>query len=135
MDNNKQLVNKEEKKPSEAAELTHDRPVYIPATDIYEKDDKIYVVCDLPGVQENNVNLSVENDVLSITAHQDYENLDKYELLHRGYHNGIYQRSFNVSDGIDRESIIAKMKNGVLTITLSKAEALKPRKIEVKIEK
>ena len=134
METDKQLTNKEEKKNPQTAELTHDRPVFIPATDIYEKGDSIFVVCDLPGVEQNNVDIALENDVLTITAHQNVETREGLELLHQGYANGIYQRTFNVSDGIDREKIKAKLNNGVLTLELPKAESLKPRKISVNVE-
>ncbi len=130
----KKLANKIDKKSNEVAELTHDRQVFVPATDIYERGELIYVLCDVPGVDEKNVDISLENDVLTITAHQDSQKVEGYELLHQGYVDGIYQRSFTVTDGIDREKIKAKLNNGVLSVKLPKAENLKPKKITVNVE-
>ncbi|MBN2143444.1 MAG: Hsp20/alpha crystallin family protein [Candidatus Aureabacteria bacterium] len=135
MELDKKLANKEEKKSSGPAELTYDKPQFIPATDIYEKGDSIYIVCDMPGVDEKNIDISLENDVLTLTGHQDSETHEGYEMLHRGYVSGIYQRSFTVTDGIDREKIKAKMTNGVLKIELPKAEKVKPKKIQITVEK
>ena len=97
MPDNVTLHKKDDKnKTSEKAELTHDKPLYIPKTDIYEKDNSIYVVCDMPGVNEKNIDISLENDVLTITGYQEEENYDNYELIQRSYESGIYQRYFTI---------------------------------------
>lgn len=128
------LANKIDNKSNDVAELTHDRQVFVPATDVYEKGESIYVVCDIPGVDEKNVDISLENDILNITAHQDLQKVDNYELLHQGYVEGIYQRSFSVNEGIDQKKIKAKLNNGVLNVELPRAETLKPKKITVNVE-
>jgi HSP20 family protein len=135
MDTEKKLVNKEENQSREVAELTHDRPVFVPATDIYEKDETIYVVCDMPGVDEKNIDVTLENDVLTLTGRQDDEVTEGLEILHQGYSTGIYKRSFTIADVIDREKIKAKINNGVLRIELPKSEKAKPRKIKISVEK
>jgi HSP20 family molecular chaperone IbpA len=134
MKTDKDLQKSENRVSRETTELTHDRPVFVPATDIYENERSIFVVCDMPGVGDKGVDISLENNVLEITGHQTAESFDGYELLHRGYANGIYQRAFTISDAIDREKISAKIKNGVLHLELPKAEEAKPRKIKVKVE-
>ncbi len=133
MSTDKKLINKIDKQAKEIAELTHDRQVFVPATDIYEKGESIYVVCDVPGVDEKNVDISLENNVLTITAHQELQRIEGYEILHQGYVNGIYQRLFTIMDGVDREKIKAKLNNGVLSVELPKAEALKSKKISVNV--
>jgi HSP20 family protein len=135
MDADKKLAHKEEKTSQEVAELTHDRPQFVPVTDIYEKGDCIYVVCDMPGVDEKNIDIALEKDVLTLTGHQNPEVFDGYELLHQGYESGIYQRSFTITDEIDRERIRAKISNGVLKIELPKSERVKPKKIQISVEK
>lgn len=134
MDTDKKLANKIDKDKSKLAELTHDKPVFVPATDIYEKNESIFVVCDIPGVDEQDVDVSLENDVLTITAHQILEDLKDHDLIHEGYETGIYQRSFTVNNGVDREKIKAKLNNGVLSLELPKAESLKPKKITVNVQ-
>ncbi len=113
------------------AELTRDLPVFSPDVDIYEKDDAIMVLCDMPGVDDKHIDITLENDVLTLTGYQDTAEPEDITLLHRGYANGIFQRSFTLSTEVDREKIAARINQGVLQISLPKAEEAKPRKITV----
>lgn len=133
MANEKKISQKEEnlQKIDKGTEMTQDKPVYIPAADIYENDHDITVYADLPGVNDKNVNITLEDDVLTLTGHQNDEAPDGMELLYRGHRPGIYRRAFTLGVAIDREKIDAKIKNGVLTLTLPKAEEAKLRKIKV----
>jgi HSP20 family protein len=133
MANEKKISKKEEnlQKTDKGVEMTQDKPVYIPAADIYENDHDIIVYADLPGVDDKNVNITLEDDVLTLIGHQNDEAPEAMEMLYRGYRPGIYRRSFTLGVSIDREKIDAKIKNGVLTLTLPKAEEAKPRKITV----
>ncbi len=123
------------KKENTRPELTQDKPVFTPLTDIYESTESIYVVCDVPGVQEKNIDISLENDVLTITAYQDEEQYEGYQALYKSYDRGIFQRSFTLSQTIDKAKIKATVKQGVLKIELPKSEEVKPKKISVEIEK
>lgn len=134
MTNKKDIVKKQEENLQKNAEMTQDRPVYIPATDIYEGEHDITVYADMPGVNDKNVNITLEDDVLTLIGHQNDEAPTDMELLYRGYRPGIYRRTFTLGTAIDREKINAKIKNGVLTLTLPKAEEAKPRKITVTTE-
>lgn len=133
MANEKNINKKEEKlqKTDKSAEMTQDRPVYIPAADIYEGEHDITVYADMPGVNDKNIDITLEDDVLTLIGHQNDEAPDNMELLYRGYRPGIYRRAFTLGVAIDREKIDAKIKNGVLALTLPKAEEAKPRKIKV----
>ena len=113
------------------AEMTRDLPVFTPAADIYEKDDALLVVCDMPGVPENAVDIDLENNVLVITGRQEDQSQKDCQLVYRGYVTGIYRRVFTLATDIDREKIKARLVNGVLSITLPKAESARPRKIKV----
>ena len=123
----------EKQQPGEA-ELTQDRPVYVPAADIYEKEDAILVQCDMPGVDEANVEVTLEDNVLTLTGRQQDKAPEGYGLVAAEYGTGIFRRSFTVSNQIDNEKIKARMKHGVLSLELPKAKAAQPRKIKISTE-
>lgn len=114
-------------------ELTKDRPVFTPATDIRERSDALLVICDMPGVDARHIDITVEDNVLSLTGYQEIQDPEGYDLLHRGYTPGVYERSFRLGTDIDEERIKARMTNGVLEITLSKSEQAQPKKITVDV--
>jgi len=115
----------------EVAELAADRPVYTPATDIFEKSDSLLVVSDMPGVDEKSVDVTLENDVLTITGHQQAAEPEGYAAVRRGAVPGVFRRSFTLTADIDRARIQARIQNGVLRLELPKAEEAQPRKIAV----
>lgn len=86
-------------------EVTRDHPVFAPATDIYEKSDAVMVVCDIPGVDKKNVDVMLENGVLTITGRQDTTEPEGCKLLQRGYRSGVFRRTFNVTADIDMSKI------------------------------
>ncbi len=106
-------------------------PKVQPFTDIIHKDDSYYIVMDLPGVSKDNLNISVEKDVLTIEATTNYPSFEGKNILRTEFGNVKYVRQFTLSDAVDREKIGANLKNGVLTLTLPKAEKLQPKKIEI----
>jgi len=119
------------KQESKDIEATQDRPVFVPATDIYESPEEILVVCDMPAVDEKNAEVRLEEGVLTIVGLQDLQEPEGHQRLHRGYDSGVYRRSFTVSAQIDSSKIQAKMDQGVLRLVLPKFEEAKPRKITV----
>ncbi|HBA85211.1 MAG TPA: heat-shock protein Hsp20 [Verrucomicrobia bacterium] len=121
----------QQKEGSKDVEMTEDRPILTPATDIYEKEDSILVLCDMPGVDEKNVDIILENDVLTLTGSQTEEEPKGQTLIYRGYWPGIYRRAFQLTTDVDRSKIKATMKNGVLQVVLPKSEKAQPRKIAV----
>ena len=125
-------VQKKEVAPVEQVERTRSRNVYTPDVDIVERTDSIVVIADMPGVDESAVDITLEKNVLSIYGTVDPEIPEKHELIHASYGIGDYQRSFTISDEIDREKIEASVKDGVLRVTLPKAKVAQTKKITVK---
>lgn len=125
----------EQRKNVANVEHTRDLPVYVPDTDIYETEDAVVVVADMPGVDEKHVDVDLENRTLTINGHQVPETFAGFELAYAGYRPGNYRRSFKLSEDVDVEGITARIKDGVLRIRLPKAKELQPRKIPVEAEK
>lgn len=122
------------KRDHEEAELTREGEVYIPATDIYEKEDAILVRCDMPDVTQEQVDIRLENTELEITATQQGRIPEGYDLLSGEYRTGVFQRRFTIPQLIDREKIQARLHSGVLEIELPKAAQARPRRIEISAE-
>jgi HSP20 family molecular chaperone IbpA len=132
-DASKELHKKEAETP-EKGERTRERRVYTPAVDIIERKDDIIVIADMPGVDENSVDIMIEKNVLTLYGKVEADIPEKHVLYLSEYGIGDYQRVFTLTDEVDREKIQATVKNGVLRIVLPKAEAVKTRKIAVKAE-
>jgi HSP20 family molecular chaperone IbpA len=99
---------------------------YRPQVDIYETEDQFVVVADVPGASDEDIELSLEKDVLSLHAKVAEPQFEGYESRWRGYGVGDWKRSFRLTEAVDREGIDATVKDGVLRITVPKAkEALK----------
>lgn len=115
-----------------AVPTTREESRYLtPPVDIYESEDQLTVIADLPGVSKENVDIRVENKVLTIKGAVD--RTSPGESLYREFELARYYRQFQLSDEVDIEKISAECKNGVLTIALPKRESSKPRQIEVKV--
>lgn len=113
------------------AESTRNVPVYVPAVDIYESQDALVVVADMPGVSPEHVTIDVHDNTLTIRGTVTLE--ETKERVHvQEYGVGDYSRQFTLGRVIDQSKIEAGMKNGVLTLTLPKSDVSKPRKIAVK---
>lgn len=107
------------------------RKVYVPKVDIYETGDSMVLLIDMPGTDENSVEVTLDRNVLTVHGKVEQEKIEGYTLAYTEYATGDYQRAFTISDEIDRERIDAVVKNGVLKITLHKAEQAKARKIAI----
>ena len=114
------------------APRTAPRRVFMPRADIYETKDSIVVTADMPGVDDKNVDITLEKNILTISGKVESFAPEGYEAAYREYEEGDFERQFTLTDEIDREGIQASMKNGVLKLTLPKAGPAKTRKIEVK---
>jgi HSP20 family molecular chaperone IbpA len=102
---------------------------FIPDADIYEREGELMVVLEVPGVERGNINISVENGVLSIEGRIDSSKYKDLIPVYTEYPVGDYRRSFSLSSQIEQQKITADLSDGVLTITLPKAEQAKPRRI------
>ncbi|HKK18438.1 MAG TPA: Hsp20/alpha crystallin family protein [Opitutales bacterium] len=96
-----------------------------PAADLYEDEHNYYARFELPGLKKDDIDLELENSVLTISS----VNVEKSE---ESESRASFQRSISVPDGVELDSVSAELKDGVLTVTLPKAEARKPRQISVK---
>jgi HSP20 family molecular chaperone IbpA len=119
----KELVSKEEK--------TVPARYYVQITDIYETDDALTVVMEMPGVEKKDVEVNVENDVLRVEGRVDFTKYEGLEPLYTEYNVGHFARSFTLSNRIDQQQIAAQLEDGVLTLTLKKAKEAMPRKIAI----
>lgn len=105
---------------------------YVPATDIYETDDALTVVMEVPGVDRKEVDVKLENNELSIEARIDFSKYEGMEPLYTEYNVGHFTRTFALSQAIDQQQIAASLEDGVLTLTLKKVQSVLPRRIEIK---
>jgi HSP20 family molecular chaperone IbpA len=104
---------------------------FVPTADIYEAENALTVVLEMPGVNKGNIDIHVEAGVLTIEGRLDFSKYEGMQPVYTEYNIGHYRRSFSLSNKIDQSQIGAEMKDGVLTITLPKAEEAKPRKITI----
>lgn len=112
-------------------EATRDVPTYLPATDIYETAEDVVVIADLPGVPPENVDVSLERQQLTIRGRLPIKAHEGYRRALAEYGEGDFERSFTLTDAIDRERIEASHRNGVLMLRLPKAERARSRRIQV----
>ena len=119
----KELVSKEEK--------TVPGRYYVPYGDIYETDEALTVVLEMPGVEKKDLDISLENNVLRVDGRIKFSKYDGMEPLYTEYNIGHYTRSFTLSNKVDQEHISAQLDDGVLTLTLPKAKEAQPRRISI----
>lgn len=127
-------VQKKVSETPEKAERTKTSKIYNPSVDIIERKDEIVLFADMPGVDEKNVDITLEKNIITIYGKVDTKIPEKHRLTLSEYGVGDYQRSFTLTNEIDRDKIQATIKNGVLKLLLPKAEAVKTKKITVKAE-
>jgi HSP20 family molecular chaperone IbpA len=104
---------------------------YVPYADIFESEEALSVVMEVPGVEKKGLNVTLENDVLRIDARIDFSKYEGMEPVYTEYNVGHYTRSFTLSNKIDRDRISAELDDGVLTLTLPKAMEAQPRRIQI----
>jgi HSP20 family protein len=104
---------------------------YLPVTDIFETEQALTVVLEMPGIDKDSVDVRVENDVLSIEGRVDFSKFQGLQPLYIEYNVGNYARSFQLSSKIEQSEITADLKDGVMTLVLPTAEKAKPRRISV----
>ena len=123
-----------ETREKQEVEREQTRPgiVFRPDVDIVERADEFLVTADLPGVNEQHVDVRLENGLLAIRGELGVEPEPEWQPLYGEYRLGSYYREFALSDRIDVNGIKASMKDGVLELHLPKAERHRPRNIEVR---
>ena len=113
-------------------ESTKSETYFAPHVDIYETDQEVTVVADMPGVTVDGVELALEDNILTLQG-QRAPQQQTGRLILEEYECGHYLRRFTVAETIDQENIAASLVDGVLTVRLPKVVPAQPRKIEVKL--
>jgi HSP20 family protein len=109
---------------------------FAPPVDIYEDERNIIVQAELPGIDEKDVDVRVENNVLTISGERKMENEQKQDNFHRIERSyGRFTRSFTLPNTVDPEHIQAHIENGVLKVSVPKREEAKPRQIKIGVGK
>jgi len=107
---------------------------FAPAVDIAEQENEYIVKVELPGVAKDEVRISVESNVLTVKGEKKQEKEEKNKNFHRVERSyGSFQRSFTLPSTVKNDKIDAVFDGGILTITMPKSEAAKPKQIEVKV--
>lgn len=119
----KELVTKEEQ--------TTPARYYVPSTDIYETNDALTLVMEVPGVEKKDVDVRLENDTLRVEARLDFGKYEGLDPLYTEYNVGHFTRAFSLSSKIDQQQISAQLEDGVLTLTLKKLREAMPRQIAI----
>ena len=112
-------------------EGTRPGPVFRPDIDILERSDGFLIYADLPGVDDRSVNVQLEEGTLTLEAQLATMPDAGWKPLHEEYQFGSYHREFRISEGIDRDGVSARMRNGVLELHLPKSAERQPRSIPV----
>jgi HSP20 family protein len=106
-----------------------------PAVDIYETENELVLHADLPDVKLDEIDVRVENQTLTIKGERKFEKNESARGYHRIERNyGTFTRSFTLPTSVDAEKVAAEFKNGVLTVTLPKKEAAKPRQVKIAVK-
>ena len=109
------------------------RSAFVPAADVVVAGDEVTVHMDVPGLRVEDLDIELENDVLTVRGERTYpyatEDEQAWQRVERGF--GRFERSLRVPAGLDRDAVAAELVDGVLTIRIPKPEALKPRRIEI----
>lgn len=113
-------------------EATRPGPVFTPAMDIFETDAAVTLLADMPGVQADGLSIDLRDNILSVEGRVTRELGTNEQMLLQEYETGSFRREFRLTNLIDQQKIDAALSNGVLRLTLPKAAAARPRKIEVR---
>ena len=131
MSGSQEMAVREKQELARQEEQTVPGRYYVPAADIFETDDALTLLLEMPGVSKDNVDVQIENDVLRVEGKIDYATYKDIEPVYTEYNIGHYARAFTLSNKIDRDAISARVEDGVLTLTLPKAKEAKPRRITI----
>ena len=114
------------------AESTRPGALFTPAVDIFETDAAITVLADMPGVRTDGLTIDLKDNLLTIEGRVAEDRFDHEVVRLEEYGTGSFRREFRLTNMIDQAGIDAVLRDGVLHLTLPKAEAARPRKIEVR---
>lgn len=131
MTDNQELKVQQKREVDKAQESTTPARAFMPTADIFESEEALTVVLEMPGVSKDMVDVGVENGLLTVEGRINFGKYEGLQPVYGEYNVGPYRRSFRISNELDQSKISAEMRDGVLTLTLPKAEKAKPRRIEI----
>ena len=129
MASQQELAVREKQELATKEEKTAPGRYYVPYTDVYETDEALTLVMEMPGIDREHIDIALENGVLRVEGKIEFSKYQDLEPVYTEYNVGHYARSFSLSGKVDQEKIGAQYKNGILTITLPKAAEARPRRI------
>lgn len=125
-------ITPKEKQELKSTEQTRPGRYYVPDVDIYEDESGLRLWADMPGVDQKNVQVEIDEDVLTLQGEVSLESYEGLKPVYSEYNVGHYLRRFNLPAGaFDHDRIKARMVHGVLEIELPKSEKAKPRRIAI----
>jgi HSP20 family molecular chaperone IbpA len=129
----KALQAKDKQEVTSPAEQTRPGRIFTPVVDIFETEQELTLLADMPGVKSENLDIDLRDNTLTLTGDVESPDTKGEEVLLSEYETGRYYRQFTLSEMIDQEKIDANLTEGVLRLTLPKVEKATPKKIEVKV--
>jgi HSP20 family molecular chaperone IbpA len=131
MSGSQELAVREKQELATKEEKTIPGRSFVPSTDIFETNEALTVIMEMPGVEKANVSIALENNSLRVEGKIDFSKYQGMEPVYTEYNIGHYARGFTLSGQIDRDGIKAQLDDGVLTLTLPKVKEAVPRRIAV----
>ena len=131
-DSNRELDAKGKTELQRDNEMTAAGKFYSPPTDIYETEDSLFIIMEMPGVDKERIEIVLDQGVLTVNGKIDFSNYRELNPVYTEYNVGHFTRRFSLSKSIDGDNINAQMADGVLKLELKKAAEAKARRIEVR---
>lgn len=108
---------------------------FMPRVNIRETKDNVSLTFELPGVNQDDVKVTIENNVLTVSGERKFENSEEHDgYVRNEISTGSFSRSFTLPRTVDTDSVTADYKNGMLTVAMARKEEAKPKQIEVSIK-
>lgn len=130
---NHELQVQQKREVQHSGETTKPEKHFVPAVDIFEDEEQITVIAEMPGVPVDGIEVCLENDLLAIRGARPSDELPESRVLMQEYETGHYLRRFTLAETIDQENIKAALDDGLLTVILPKTAPAKPKKIEIHV--
>jgi HSP20 family protein len=127
----REITTKEKQELAKPQEQTRPGRYYVPDVNIYEFDDSLKLWADMPGVRDKDLDVTLEDGVLTIVGKVATDMYAGLKPIYTEYNVGNYYREFTVNESIDESKIKATLRNGVLELELPKKEQAKPKRIQV----
>jgi HSP20 family protein len=131
MSESQELAVREKQELAKKEEQTTPGRYFVPTADIFETEEALTVVMEMPGVEKKDIDIGLDDDVLRVEGKIDFSKYQGMEPVYTEYLVGHYVRGFTLSGKINRDGISAQLDDGVLTLTLPKAKEAMPRRIAI----